>query len=139
MLSRFLRYLATLTILLTTSVAGLPLILCVSEADGAALELAVKHVSNEAHQSDHIVLFSAHEHSAKSSPCVDYQLQAATLGQSRADEDVSVGGGKTSVAFVATANDEHAEFPQIANVQPLRSAPNLRSTLADRSTIVLQI
>lgn len=138
MLSRFLRYLATLTVLLTTSVAGLPLILCVGEAGGAAIELAANHVSNQARQSDHIVLVSAHKHSAKSSPCVDYQLQVAALGQSRADDVIPVGGGETPEAFAA-ANDEHAEFPQIANVRPLRSTPNLRSTLADRSTIVLQI
>lgn len=139
MLSSFLRCLAILTVLLTTGVAGLPLILCVSEAGGAAIELAANHVSNQARQSDHIVLLSARGHAAKSSPCVDYQLQVAALGQSRADKDVPAGGGKTPVAFVAIASDEHAEFQQVANVRPLPSAPNLRSTLTDRSTIVLQI
>ncbi len=145
--SRLIRYLVTLVVLLTTSVAGLPLVLCVSQAHGAAVEVEYSHFASEAARgaNSHFVLFSAPKQSAGSSDCQDFRLQTgALLGQSRHETDGCVvgpaSGGKAPIALVTTAYDLSEPSSHEANSKlAQRNSLILRSPLSDRRTIVLQI
>lgn len=144
--SRLIRYLVTLVVLLTTSVAGLPLVLCVSQAHGAAIEVASSHFAGEAARdaNRHFVLFSAPKHSAGSSDCQDFRLQTGILLEQSRHEIVGgvaepASGGNVPVALVATAYDFRDLSSDEANKVIQRNSLILRSPLSDRRTIVLQI
>ena len=143
--SRLIRYLVTLVVLLTTPVAGLPLILCVSQAHGTAVEIDSSRFVKEAAlgAKSHFGLFRTSTPSAGSSDCQDFRLLTGDLlGQSRHETDGCVvgpaSGGKAPVA--TTSYELRVPSIQEANSKlAQRNSLILPSPLSDRRTIVLQI
>lgn len=146
MASSLLRYLVNVVVLLTMTVAGLPLVVCVSEAHGASIEVDRSYLISSSYQNpkQHHVLFGNSEQSAESPDCKDFRLQRGPLvAQSRHEKVAGVGtlsDGKSPVVPDIAAYDVKAPSyvgPDRKFVR--RTALILRSALSDRRTIVLHI
>jgi hypothetical protein len=125
------------------TVAGLPLVVCVSEAHGAAIELDSSHPirSSTQNSKQHDVLFSSAKQSAKSPDCKDFRLARGTLlAQGRFEKASNLTAAAHGKSPVALAYGVKAPLYVGAVSRIVRRAtPTLRSALSDRRTIVLQI
>lgn len=145
MLRSLIRYVLTMTVLLATSVAGLPLVLCVSEAHSAAIEIERLHVGERASPENHFVLFSPESPTAEQAPCTDYRLQAGaivaqqTLTKQIAQNPAKTGNGDASFVAVSDNLDTSAMRRSVRLAKTYGFEHDGRSTLRDRRTIVLQI
>lgn len=142
MLSKFLRYVVIVAILLATTVAGLPLLVCVSEAHGAAIEVDQSRLVTDIDPADHVILFGKVETSARSVPCRDYRLERGVFfeqdgeKQSAATADASGGG----VPYLTATNvSPYVAAIGSASVSFRSFAGELRTSLSDLRSIVLQI
>ncbi|MFA7306375.1 MAG: hypothetical protein WC026_06840 [Hyphomicrobium sp.] len=134
MLTKILRYLLTSTVLLTMAVAGLPVIVCVSDAHGAVIE--VGRVHNLASTSHRAFVNSAHQ-DAQSQPCSDFQFDHGTLSKQEEHRPTShrAGGEQPHLSL---------ERPGLSSFGPpvdgrRNSSPGSPPGLRERRTIVLQI
>lgn len=144
MLTRFVRYLITSAVLLATSVAGLPLVLCVSSTHSVAVEIERLHHDTQSGSNDHFILFSNSHAKAESEPCTDYRLQHASFfkhpHQSKPSDRNGENLGGYAPALLPTSSELlAARFHCAISHATFDNPPHLRSTLSDRSTIVLQI
>jgi hypothetical protein len=143
MVSRFIRYLVTLTVLLTTMVASLPVMLCVSDIHGAAIEV-VRHHANPDDSSDtgHARLGDA-KFLSDQEPCIDIQFDRAAFGSQGRDRQSisSVCASNGSVSFIAIASASNFLFQTFTLAIAAHPAKHdaLRSSLSDLKTIVLLI
>jgi hypothetical protein len=139
MLNRLLRYLVTSTVLLTMAVAGMPIIVCVSEAHGAMIEVGRMHLDDSKPSANHHTLFGQVEKSAQSQPCSDFQLERGTIAkQKREQQPSSQIASSGGTPFVASAP------PSLRTTRPLpvtirAFAHMVPSSLRERRTIVLLI
>jgi hypothetical protein len=141
MLSKHLRSAATLMILAMMTIAGLPIIVCVSEAHGAAIEF--KHVYADHHDRSqaHRTLFGSSDN-ALDSGCSDFRLdRGVLLKQSRVKRSPAVmGTGTDAPGFAAFASSPlPLSYVLASKVTSRAVCPIVRSSLSDLSTIVLLI
>jgi hypothetical protein len=140
MLTRPLRYLVTLTALLATPLAGLPFMLCVSDAHGTAIEVAHQHSNIDARRTAHSSLIARIAKSAQSEPCNDYELQSALIIKQKRDRQpsaaVNVSSGNTSFLAASALDFRQTNATMVAQRQ---FAIDPRSSLTDLRTVVLLI
>lgn len=142
MLSKLLRYVVTVSVLLATTIAGLPLVVCVSEAHGAAIEVDRTHHCTDKTSAGHAILFRKVETSARSVPCRDYRLERDVyFDQIREIESAATIDASGSDVPYLTAADVSLPLGGInlASISPRPFASELRTSLSDLRTIVLQI
>lgn len=141
MLSFVLRFLLTLSVLLTAPVAGLPLVLCVSAAHGAAIEF--DSADSAAHRQDeqHNILFKISGAVARSVVCQDYRLQSDKVIHEVETKQNSVVISNVAGSGGAVLNNSESAtaFYHSHLSQAPECAFHLRSSLSDLRTIVLQI
>lgn len=97
MLNRLLRYLVTSTVLLAMAFAGFPVILCVSEAHGAMIEVGWMHLDHSRPSANHRALFGELEKSAQSQPCSDFQPERGTVAKGSRDLHVALDNRDASI------------------------------------------
>lgn len=141
MLSQVLRFLLTLSVLLTAPVAGLPLVLCVSAVHGAAIEFESSDLPSHRHDGQHDILFKISDVVSRSVACRDYRLQSDKVVQEvekRQNIVIASSGGAPGGAIVCASESAtsfyHSYMPRVPEC-----ANHLRSSLSDLRTIVLQI
>lgn len=145
MLLQILRSLTVAALLLAMTVAGLPLIVCVSNAHGAAIEIDQPHaISRHGETGRHFLLFKSSSSLNSLDGCRDFSLQRATLGTQKCDHAFEAPGWNDSpkspkgcfitagIWLVSTPASMRTSLSD--GVRPL-----IRSYLTDRSTIVLRI
>jgi hypothetical protein len=142
MLNRLLRSAINAIILLAMTVAGLPVIVCVSQAHGVALEFNGLYANHHGNSQTHPTIFGAPETSVASEDCSDFRLDRGVLvKQIRVKHPSTLQG----------ANNDSPTFATFAPSSPLIArrvgsmatswvnCPVVRSSLSDLSTIVLLI
>lgn len=147
MLSRSLKTLVTLMAVLAVTISGLPLVLCVSPAHGAAIEIeSAGHngVVAATRTARHLTLLGASDHSSERQPCHDTRLQrGAALTFQRSLDGTAVkyaSGGPAPVAVPTAVSASFADPGEAANLARCpRDSAHLRTSLSDLRTIVLQI
>jgi hypothetical protein len=128
-------------ILTTIAVAGLPIVVCVSQAHGAAIEFRELYADHQDTSKTHRTLFGASDETFDSGSCSDFRLDRGTLvQQSSVKRSIAfVGSGNNAPAFAALA----LPFPSLHFVEGTATSwagyPVVRSSLSDLSTIVLLI
>lgn len=141
MLSRLVRYLVTLTVLLTLTVAGLPALLCISDVHGAAIEVGRHHSQSDSGSGlNHANLGDA-KHAADPVPCVDIRFDHVTLrNQSRDRQSAASAYAPNHVAPpVAIISAPRLYARSLPAVAPAAFEQAKRSSLSDLRTIVLLI
>lgn len=138
MLNRLLKFLVTSTVLLTMAVAGLPVVVCVSEAHGMMIEVGGRHVEASTSSTNHHALFGGAEPSAHSEPCSDFHLERGTIANQSRENRPSLQIPSGGVSFPALAS------PSLRPLKPVpisirASTRTLASSLRERRTIVLLI
>ncbi len=142
MLSRFLRYVINLMVLATVSVAGLPIILCVSQSHGMAVEFEQPYADHQDNPQSHFVLFGGAKNFLQPLDCIDFHLDRGTLAkESREGEPKSYLSSKDAPVVFA----EMADFPvgtarhASCQGQIWTFASTLRSSISDLGTVILLI
>jgi hypothetical protein len=128
-------------ILTVMAVAGLPIIVCVSQAHGAAIEFRNFHVDHQDSSQDHRTLFGVPVDALDSGSCSDFRLDRGILGnQSRLKQSIGLLGSDNNVPAVAALA---LRFPSphfaVSEATSWVDCPVVRSSLSDLSTIVLLI
>ncbi len=145
MLLQILRSLTVSALLLAMTVAGLPLIVCVSNAHGTAIEIDQPHaISRHGESGRHFLLFKSSLSLNSLDGCRDFSLQRAKLGTQKCDQAFETSGQDDSpksaksgfisagIWLVSTSASMPASLSDGVR-------PPIRSYLTDRSTIVLRI
>lgn len=128
-------------ILTVMAVAGLPIIVCVSEAHGAAIEFRNFHADHQDSSQIHRTLFGVSDEALDSGSCSDFRLDRGILvKQSRVKQPIALLGSGNNVPGVAAfalpfPSPHFAESEATSWVD----RPVVRSSLSDLSTIVLLI
>jgi hypothetical protein len=144
MLRSIVRHVMTTMVLLATSVAGLPLVVCVSEAHSAAIEIERLHAGEQTSPEGHFVLFSPESAAQEQGPCKDYRLQAGAIAaQQGATKQVGQPASNTGgdQSFAVSRSNDYQATPRsvVLLVKTHVYRHDGRSTLSDRRSIVLQI
>lgn len=125
------------------SVASLPIIVCVSQAHGAAIEFSGLYASHHDSSQTHRTLFGAAENSLASEDCSDYRFDRGILvQQSRLKRSAALVGGTgyDGPTFAALTPSPHGLSRFVGSASPSWIKwPIERSSLSDLSTVVLLI
>jgi hypothetical protein len=142
MLSRVLRSAITSIILTAMTVAGLPIVVCVSQAHGAAIEFKDIYVNHHKNSQKHRTLFDVAENTVASKDCKDFSSDRGILAkQSRVKQPVTLGVASNDSPTLAPF--ESSTLFIARRFLSMRTSwgdyPEIRSSLSDLSTIVLLI
>jgi hypothetical protein len=126
-------------ILAMMTIAGLPIVVCVSEAHGAAIEFkdiyADHHDSSQAHRT----LFGSSDE-AFDTGCSDFRLDRGVLvQQSRVKQPAAVLGTNTPGFAAFTSSPRHLSETIASKGTSPAVCPIVRSSLSDLRTVVLLI
>ena len=142
MLSRILRCVVTFVVLMTVTVAGLPIVICVSQSHGTAVEFDQPYSDHQNNPGSHFILFGGARNILQSTDCTDFRLDRGTLVKESCE-----GKPKTylslrdnTIVFATTV-----DFPVMAprhaahQKQSRTFGSTFRSSISDLGTVILLI